>query len=102
MRLPFNSALERLDSLSADALYLNRLKVSIEIRNENSQKHQKQNKERHDAKIRLPDLSFGESVFIKVTKVPKGLYSKLYDKSDGPYRIVELGPNFTYRLLSFR
>ena len=41
MRLPFNSALEPLDSLSADALYLNRPKVSIEIANENSQKSSK-------------------------------------------------------------
>lgn len=67
--------------------FLERLNISREIAKENSQKHQNQNKERHDEKIRLPDLTLGEKVLIKVTKVPKGLSSKLYDKLDGPYRI---------------
>lgn len=44
----------------------------------------------------------GELVLIKVTKISKGLSSKLFDKSDGPYRIVELGPNFTYKVRRFR
>lgn len=35
---------------------------------------------------------------IKVNKVLKGLFSKLYDKVDGLYRIVDVGLNFTYKL----
>lgn len=35
---------------------------------------------------------------IKVNKVLKGLFSKLYDKVDGLYRIVDVGLNFMYKL----
>lgn len=35
---------------------------------------------------------------MKIQKTPKGLSRKPYDKSDGPYRIIELGPNYTYKL----
>ena len=37
--------------------FLERLKISREIAKENSQKHQNQNKERHDTKIKFPDLT---------------------------------------------
>ena len=35
---------------------------------------------------------------MKNLKVPTGLSHKLYDKSDGPYRIVGRGQNFTYKI----
>lgn len=52
----------------------------------------------HDLNSNTPNFQLGDQVLIKIDKVPNGLSSKLYDKSDGPYRIVEVGPNFTYML----
>lgn len=77
---------------------LQQLKVTNEIVQAYIKIHQERNKERHDLNIKLPEFQQGDKVLIKINKVPKGLSSKLHDKADGPYEIIELGPNFTYKL----
>ena len=47
---------------------------------------------------REPDFHIGDLALIKNNKVPLGLSVKLTAKFKGPYYIVELGPNHTYRL----
>lgn len=103
MRLPFDVSLQPKDNLPREAQeniqeVLQQLKVTNEIAQSNIQKHQARNKERHDLNTKLPDFQLGDKVLIKINKVPKGLSSKLHDKADGPYEIIRLGPNFTYKL----
>lgn len=74
------------------------MKVHDKIAKENIRWHQEQNKIRHALEANVPNFQLGDLVLIKVNKVPKGLSRKLFNKSEGPYRIVELGPNFTYKL----
>lgn len=81
--------------------FLENLKVHDRIAKEDIGWHQEQNKTRHDLEANVPNCQLGDLVFIKVNKVPKGLSSKLFEKSEEPYRIVELGPNFTYNLRRF-
>lgn len=103
MTLPYDVALEPLENMSRDAKayikeFLENLKVHDKIAKENIRWHQEQNKIRHDLEENVPNFQLNDLVLIKVNKVPKGLSSKLFDKSEGPYRIVEIGPNFTYKL----
>ena len=35
---------------------------------------------------------------LKQDKIPQGLSSKLTDKWSGPFRVMDTGPNFTYKL----
>lgn len=90
MNLPYDVALDPLESMARDARayireFLDNMRVFDKIAKENIVWHQKQNKIRHDLNSNTPDFQLG-------------LSSKLYDKSDGPYRIVKVGPNFTYKL----
>ena len=48
----------------------------------------------------MPDFKVGDWVLLKSMKVPKGHSPKLYPKHEGPFYITELGPNFTYKLMS--
>lgn len=77
---------------------LARLKIATEIAKENDLHNQSKNKDYHDQHVRLPGFAKGDLVLLKNHKVPTGLSHKLYDKSNGPYRIVGRGQNFTYKL----
>ncbi|KAK3098824.1 hypothetical protein FSP39_023446 [Pinctada imbricata] len=104
MRLPFDTSLEPVDRLSEDAKcfvkhLMHKLKVAHDIARENHLAHQQKNKERHDASVRHPDFKIGDKVMFKVTKTPKGMSSKLHDKADRPFRIIQIGPNYTYKLV---
>lgn len=103
MRLPFDVSLEPVDNLGRDARafmqeFMENLKVAHNLAQENQRHHQAKNKSRHDLKATEPNFKLGDLVLFKVNPVPKGYSSKLYDKANGPYRIIELGPNFTYKL----
>lgn len=103
MNLPYDVALDPLESMARDARayireFLDNMRAFDKIAEENIAWHQKQNKIKHDFNSNTPNFQLGDQVLIKINKVPKWLSSKLYDKSDGPYRIVEVGPNFTYKL----
>ena len=45
-----------------------------------------------------PDYKLGDQVLLKKEKVTTGLSVKFSDKFDGPFGIIEFGPNFTYKL----
>ena len=103
MRLPFDVSLEPKDNINRETKqniheFIENLKITKTIVENNIQWHKQQNKERHDVQVKVPDFQIGDKVLIKVNKVHKGLSSKLYDKAGGPYRIIELGPNLTYKL----
>ena len=103
MRLPFDIELQPKDNLGRDAKqyledFMVNLKMSHQIARQNDEYHQQLNKQRHDKSIKLPDFRVGDKVMMTVHQVPKGQSAKLYDKATGPYRIMELGPNYTYKL----
>ena len=103
MRLPFDVSLEPKETLGQNARsfmqdMMKNLQVSHNFALENQKRHHADNKVRHDMRATEPDFKVRDLVLLKVTKVPKGLSSKLYDKAQGPYRIVGCGPNFTYKL----
>ena len=101
MKIPFDIALEPKDSLpqeTADYLkqFMSNLKVAHQIAQENEALSKEKDKVRHDKNAKIPKFGIGDLVLLRVHKVQKGLSKKLTDKSEGPYRIVEIGPNFTY------
>ncbi|VDI60021.1 Hypothetical predicted protein [Mytilus galloprovincialis] len=103
MRLPFDVALEPKDNLSRDlkdyiAGFLANLKIAHTIAKERDQQQKTKDKARHDLKSNIPNFSVGDQVLLTNNKVPKGLSRKLHDKANGPYRIIELGPNYTYKI----
>lgn len=103
MRLPFAVSLQPKNGLPREAQeniqeVLQQLKMTNEIVQANIKIHQERNKERHNLNIKLPEFQRGDKVLIKIKKVPKGLSSKLHDKAEGPYEIIGLGPNFTFKL----
>lgn len=42
--------------------------------------------------------SITERVLMSIHQMPKGLTAKLFEKAQGPYRIVRLDPNYTFEL----
>lgn len=103
MRLPFDVDLQPKDNLSQDTReylreFMSRLKISHEIGQKNVEYHQQRNKERYDRTAKTPHFKIGDTVLTTTHQVPKGQSSKLWDKCTGPYQIVGLGPNYTYRL----
>ena len=92
MRLPFDVSLEPKDNINRETRqnihdFIENLKITKTMVENNIQWHQQQNKERHDVQVKVPDFQIGDKVLIN--KVPKGLSSKLYEKADVPYRIIE-------------
>ena len=103
MRLPFDVALEPKDNLGKDAKqymndFLGRLRIYDQVARDNDMEHQARNKQYYDRNANIPDFRVGDQVLMKVHNVRKGLSKKLCDKSDGPYQIIQMGPNYTYKL----
>ena len=105
MNLPIDTSLIPKTTLGLDAQHyfervLERLKAAKEIAGTNIRIAQEKSKQRHDVQAKDPGLKVGDYVLLKSIKVPKGYSPKLYPKSNGPFYITELGPNFTYKLRS--
>ena len=103
MRLPFDVELQPKDNMAGDAKlyiqeFMSNLKIYHEIAKENQKFHQQKNKEKYDKTAKVPDFRVGDHVLMNIHQIPKGLTAKLYDKAQGPYRILRLGPNYTYEL----
>ena len=79
---------------------IGRLKFVKEIARKNMQAAQDKAKHNHDLKAKEPDYKVGDKVLLKNEKVSQGLSVKIADKFEGPYEIIELGPNYTYKLRS--
>ena len=106
MNLPIDTTLIPKPSLGQNARQyfqelLNKLKSSQEIAAENMKIAQEKAKLRHDLKAKNPTFNLQDLVLLKSTRVEEGLSKKLADKYTGPYYIVEIGPNHTYKLRNF-
>ena len=103
MNLPVDTALIPKPTMSQDAKQyfeelLERLKMAKDIAISNMQLAQAKSKQYHDQKAKEPDFALHDRVLLKESHVPTGLSPKLFQRFEGPYYIVELGPNNTYKL----
>ena len=77
---------------------IERLKMAKDIAVSNMKAAQEKLKNYHDQKAKIPEFALHDRVLLRVSKVPTGLSPKLFEKYEGTYYIVEIGPNFTYKL----
>ena len=103
MTLPVDTALVPKHTMTQDSKQyfeelLERLKIAKNIAVSNMQTAQAKAKHYHDQKAKEPDFALHDRVLLKVSNTPTGLSPKLFQKHEGPYYIVEVGPNFTYKL----
>lgn len=103
MSLPVDTALVPKHTMSLDAKHhfeelIERLKMAKDIAVSNMKAAQEKFKNYHDQKAKIPEFALHDRVLLRVSKVPTGLSPKLFEKYEGPYYIVEIGPNFTYKL----
>ena len=106
MNLPIDTTLIPKPSLGQNAKQyfqelFTKLKVSQEIATQNLQAAREKAKQRHDVKAKVPNYKLNDLVLLKHTVVQDGLSRKLTDKFAGPYYIVEIGPNHTYKLRNY-
>jgi cell division septation protein DedD len=74
------------------------LEVTRTIAAENTTRAKEIQAQQYNRAAKEPDFSPGQRVWLFCQKVEKGHSSKLTKKWLGPYYIVHLGPNFTYKL----
>ena len=103
MNLPIDTSLVPKRSLPADVQQhmqqlLECLKLYRTCATGNMTSAQQQAKIRHDVRAKEPGFKVGDKILLKKEKIPQGQSAKLCDKSEGPFVIVEAGPNFTYKL----
>ena len=82
--------------------HLNNLVTSLKVFKEVAEDNVKINQERyktvHDRKAINKQFHMGDKVLMSNPAVPVGLVPKLFPPYKGPYRIIDVGPNNTYRL----
>ena len=82
--------------------HLNNLVTSLKVFKEVAEDNVKINQERyktvHDRKATNKQFHMGDKVLMSNPAVPVGLVPKLFPPYKGPYRIIDVGPNNTYRL----
>ena len=103
MKLPFDIALVPKDNLGqATKDHIQEITKNLEIVHEIAEENHKRqkilDKQRHDHKAKIPDFKAGDLVLKAINKIPVGQSKKLYDKFEGPYRIMYKGENYTYKL----
>ena len=103
MNLPVDTSLVPKQTLAADTQQfmqqlLGNLKIFKELATEKLKTGQEKAKDRHDVRAKEPTFKVGDKVLLKKEKVLQGQSAKLSDKSEGPYEIVQDGPNFTYKI----
>ena len=103
MNLPIDTTLIPKPTLNANVKQyfeqlIGRLKVVKEIARDNMKIAQEKAKLHHDIRAKEPDFKIGDLVLLKKEKVETGLSFKFSDKFEGKFEIIELGPNFTYKL----
>ena len=72
---------------------LDRLKDIHQLAEQNKAIAQAKMKERFDQKAKEPHFQIGQKVMKQTKQIPVGLSPKLYMKWEGPYEVIELGPN---------
>ncbi|KAK3104871.1 hypothetical protein FSP39_012091 [Pinctada imbricata] len=107
MRIPIDTALIPNDNMSKDhkdhlQKVIKNLEVARQIATENLKRHQEKYKKQHDKKATEPKYKVLDKVMLFVPKVPVGVPPKLHSRWQGPYYILEKGPNHTYKLADCR
>ncbi|XP_041366707.1 uncharacterized protein LOC121381454 [Gigantopelta aegis] len=103
MHLPSDTSLLPKPSLGKDAkmhitTLIDNLKVVKAIAKDNMATSQTVNKDRQDLKSQQPTFSIGDQVLLFKQDKMIGHSPKLTQKWDGPYFIMQIGPNHTYKL----
>ncbi len=78
--------------------FVEHLRTSQNIAKQNLARHQQESKQRYDKKAKQPDFAVGDLVLMKNMKRQVGKNPKLTPQWLDPQRIIEEGPNFTYKL----
>ena len=78
--------------------YIKGVQASRKIAQENVDRHQKINKAYFDRHTHEVDYKVSDLVWVYNPKVQVGLSKKLRRMWVGPYRICNIGPNYTYKL----
>lgn len=103
MSLPFDVALLPTEELhkAPDAYVkelVHKVKIIQELAKQNVKDVQKVNKERYDKKTKVPQFRIRDQVLLKVMKRTPGKKHKLQPKWEGPYYIIKVNPNHSFRL----
>lgn len=103
MSLPLDVALLPTEELNkAPDAYVKELvhkvKIIQELAKQNVKDVQKVNKERYDKKTKVPQFRIRDQVLLKVMKRTPGKKHKLQPKWEGPYYIIKVNPNYSFRL----
>lgn len=103
MRRPIDVNLTPKDKLSTSAKenigkFLENLQLSRNIAQENMQRRKDYSKALHDKRSAEPQFKVGQKVRLKNHRKMKGKSPKLCPQWMLDYRIIEEGPNFTYKL----
>ena len=77
-----------------------RLKLTDAIVKANRLGQQVKQKLYHDKTSKEPNFNIGDKVLMTKENVKIGLSKKLTPKFQGPYEIIDIGPNYTYQLKS--
>ena len=103
MHVPFDTNLKPKQKLpNTTKIYIqemqNNLEIANEVAKENTALSQEKSKEYYDQKSKIPNFQLGDKVLLNVKKVIQGKCKKFQPKFEGPYFIVKMGPNYTYKL----
>lgn len=103
MKPSFDIALQPKEFLPQDTKdyinqFISNLKIAHRIASQNEAVQKDKDKIRHDQTAKVQRFAIGDLVLLKTHKFPKGQSRKLCDKASGPYRIEEIGPNYTYAI----
>ena len=103
MHVPFDTSMTPRPKLpKSTKLYIQELKKNLdiaqEVAKENTAVAQEHSKKYYDKTSTEPTFKLGDKVLLKNGKIESKKCKKLQPKHVGPYFIVKLGPNFTYKL----
>ncbi|XP_046562535.1 uncharacterized protein LOC124271427 [Haliotis rubra] len=105
MNLPFDTTLLPKSTLGKDAQghlqdLLTNLSVAKSLAKDNMSAAQDKSKGLQDIRAKEPSYSVGDQVLMTDPTVKTGLSPKLSKKWIGPYRIIRIGLNHTYKLMN--
>ena len=78
------------------------LQITHEIAKQNLESKQIQQKSSYDKRAEVPQFKLGDKVLLQNNSKEIGKSKKLSPKYKGPYRIVLVGPPFTFQLMDLQ
>lgn len=103
MNLPVDTALIPKENLPIDVKeFVDNLNQQLKLMNlivqANRTGQQIRQKQHHDRNAKEPTYSLSQQVMLKKENIKQGQCRKLAPKYVGPYKITEIGPNYTFKL----